>query len=384
MMDDIWSKIESHIRNDPRKERSYDEGYGTYMASKDFLDGREWNLANEIGSDKSTNLDISYTFENLAEGATAIPTVTRDGGTGAIVYRVVSGEQNCNVNFTTGLLRINKIGYCRVMARASASSGWAASLDIEALDFKQQAGRVTITPMTGIVYGTEEAVEFTTLSSSSPVFTVAGPCTYSNGMVMALSGEGECSLTIEVPGDADFTSATANIKIPMIRVQGDEVVLTDSKDFKTTLPKGGSIDILKAPDSVVGGCQVTGLKLTATTASGSCVLTYAAYNTATHSYPQTVHRVVLTTGTQTFASTVTKATKFTKKKNTRVLLSKTRVITTNFGAATSWVTNGQCRLTTSGNNIYVAVKTKTTCRISLKSKSIFGLPAITRNYTVGY
>jgi hypothetical protein len=66
------------------------------------------------------------------------------------------------------------------------------------------------------------------------------------------------------------------------------------------------------------------------------------------------------------------------------LLAKARTIKTNLGASTTWTTNGQCKITTSGNNVYVAVKAKTTCRVSLKSKSVFGLPVVTRSWTIGY
>jgi hypothetical protein len=97
-----------------------------------------------------------------------------------------------------------------------------------------------------------------------------------------------------------------------------------------------------------------------------------------------VHVVKLVNGAQSFPSTVTKAASFSKKRNTKVLLSKTRTIKTNLGASTTWVTNGQCKITTSGNNVYVAVKAKTTCRVSLKSKSIFGLPVVTRSWVIGY
>jgi len=94
--------------------------------------------------------------------------------------------------------------------------------------------------------------------------------------------------------------------------------------------------------------------------------------------------VKLVNGTQSFPATVTKAASFSKKKNTKVLLAKTRTIKTNLGASATWVTNGQCKITTVGNNVYVAVKAKTTCRVSLKSKSIFGLPVVTRSWTIGY
>jgi hypothetical protein len=97
-----------------------------------------------------------------------------------------------------------------------------------------------------------------------------------------------------------------------------------------------------------------------------------------------VHLVKLGSGTQSFPSTVTKAASFSKKKNTKVLLAKTRTIKTNLGASATWTTNGQCKITTSGNSVYVAVKAKTTCRVTLKSKSIFGLPVVTRAWAIGY
>ncbi len=384
MMDDIWGEIATHVQNDPRKERSYDEAVGTVNASKDFLNNREWNLANEIGTDKSGNLDIEYAFESYEVGATAVPTITRSGGTGSIVFKVVGGEANCSVNFSTGLLRVINTGYCRVLARASNSTGWAASIDTFELDYKQQPGQVTIEPITGITYNTEVALLFTSLSTSTPVVTVEGACSYSNGMIRALSGEGNCTAKVEVPADATYSAASATLQIPLLRVQEPEITLTDTPEYKGVLPKGGSINLLKAPDKIVGACTVSHLQLTATSSQGSCIVSWNAVTTSTQSFPLTVHLVKLGTGTHVFPSLVSKAATFSKKKNTRVLLSKTKVLTTNLGAASSWVTNGQCRVTASGNNIYAAVKAKTACRITLKSKSVFGLPAITRNWVIGY
>jgi hypothetical protein len=383
-IDDIWAEIEGDIRNDPRKERGYDEALGTANASKDFFGQREWNLNNEIGSDQATNLEVTYNFTGFGVGDTATPTVTRRGGTGQIVYKVVGGETNCSVNFTTGLLRINKLGYCRVMARSSVSPGWTASVDVDVFDNSSKQGKVEITPIAGIVYDTEAEVSFTSLSTATPTVSVTGPCTYSGTKILATSGEGICVLKVEVPTDGEFAAASATLQIPLLRVQEAETPLTDTLEYKGDLPKGGSINLLKTPDKVVGACAVSQSQLTANSSQGSCIVTFNAYTTPTQSFPLTVHVVKLVNGTQSFPSTVTKAASFSKKRNTKVLLSKTRTIKTNLGASTTWVTNGQCKITTSGNNVYVAVKAKTTCRVSLKSKSIFGLPVVTRSWVIGY
>jgi hypothetical protein len=381
---DIWAEIEADLRDDPRKESGYDQAFGTANASKDFFGQREWYLNNEIGTDQATNLEVSYQFTGYSVGETATPTVTRRGGAGSIVYKVVGGESNCSINFNTGLLRINKLGYCRVMARSSATPGWTASVDVDVFDHTVQPGKVEISPIEGIVYNTEEPVEFTALSTSTAVVTVTGQCSYANGKILAQSGEGSCALKVEVPGDDEFSAASATLQIPLLKAQGEATSLTDTAQYKGTLPKGGVINLIRTPDKIVGRCSVNELKLKAASLTGSCILTWNAYTTATHSYPQTVHIVKLRSGTQTFPSTVVKAASFSKKKNTKVLLAKSRTIKTNLGASATWVTNGQCKITTSNNNVYVAVKAKTTCRVSLKSKSIFGLPVITRSWAIGY
>jgi len=383
-IDDIFPSIQTHIRNDPWTGGNSDQAWGTANASKDFFGQREWYLDSEIGTDKATNLEVTYNFTGFGVGDTATATVTRRGGTGSIVFKVVGGESNCSVNFSSGLLRINKLGFCRVMARSSVSAGWTASVDVDVFDYKVKQGKVEIVPISGIVYNTEELVEFTSLSSSAAVVTVTGQCTYGNGKILALSGEGTCNLNIEAPTDGEFTSASATLQIPMLKVQGQEVLLTDSLEYKGVLPKGGVINLMRSPDKIVGGCSVNELKLKAESSTGSCIVTWNAYESATHSYPLTVHLVKLGSGTQSFPSTVTKAASFSKKKNTKVLIAKTRTIKTSLGASTTWVTNGQCKITTSGNSIYVAVKAKTTCRVSLKSKSIFGLPVVTRSWAIGY
>jgi hypothetical protein len=383
-IDDIWAQIDAHVRNDPRKERGYDEALGTANASKDFFGQREWNLTNEIGADQAANLEVSYNFTGFGVGDTATPTVTRRGGTGSIVYKVVGGEANCSVNFTTGLLRINKLGYCRIMARSSASTGWAASVDVDVFDNTAKPGKVEITPINGIVYNTEAEVSFTSLSTATPTVSVTGPCTYSGTKILATSGEGTCVLKVEVATDGEFTAASATLQIPMLRVQEPETPLTDTPEYKDSLPKGGSINLLKTPDKIVGACSISQMQLTANSSQGSCIVTFNAHTTATQSFPLTVHVVKMVSGTQSFPSTVTKAASFSKKKNTKVLIAKSRTIKTNLGASTTWTTNGQCKMTTSGNNVYVAVKARTTCRVSLKSKSIFGLPVVTRSWSIGY
>jgi len=383
-IDDIWAAIQADVRDDPRKERGYDEAFGTANASKDFFGSREWYLNSEIGSDQATNLEVNYQFTGFGVGDTGQPTVTRRGGTGSIVYKIVGGETNCSVNFNTGVIRINKLGYCRVMARSSVSPGWAASVDVDVFDNTAKPGKVEIAPIEGIVYNTEATVSFTSLSSASAVVTVTGQCTYGNGKILALSGEGTCTLIVEAPADGEFTSASATLQIPLLRVQEGEIPLTDTLEYKGELPKGGFINLVKVPDQVTGACNVNQLKLSSTASQGSCIVTFNALNTPTQAFPRTVHVVKLVNGTQSFPATVIKAASFSKKKNTKVLLAKTRTIKTNLGASATWVTNGQCKITTAGNNVYVAVKAKTTCRVSLKSKSIFGLPVVTRSWTIGY
>jgi hypothetical protein len=227
-------------------------------------------------------------------------------------------------------------------------------------------------------------VNFTSLSTATPTVSVTGPCTYSGTKILATSGEGTCVLKVEVPTDGEFSAASATLQIPLLRVQEGETPLTDTAEYKDSLPKGGSINLLKMPDKIVGACAVSQMQLTANSSQGSCIVTFNAYTTATQSFPLTVHVVKMVSGTQSFPSTVTKAASFSKKKNTKVLIAKSRTIKTNLGASTTWATNGQCKMTTSGNNVYVAVKARTTCRVSLKSKSIFGLPVVTRSWSIGY
>jgi hypothetical protein len=383
-IDDIFPSIQAHIRNDPWTGGNSDQAWGTANASKDFFGQREWYLNSEIGSDQATSLEINYTFTGFGVGDTGTPTVTRRGGTGAIVYKIVGGETNCSVNFNTGVIRISKIGYCRVMARSSVSSGWTASVDVDVFDYKVKQGKVEITPIDGIVYNTEAEVSFTSLSTATPTVSVTGPCSYSGTKILATSGEGTCVLKVEVPTDGEFTASSATLQIPLLRVQEGETPLTETLEYKGELPKGGFINLVKVPDKVIGACNVNGLQLSSSASQGSCIVTYNAYNTSTQAFPLTVHVVKLISGTQSFPSTVTKAASFSKKKNTKVLLSKTRTIKTNLGASTTWSTNGQCKITSSGNNIYVAVKAKTTCRVTLKSKSLFGLPVVTRSWSIGY
>ncbi|CAB4544147.1 unannotated protein [freshwater metagenome] len=383
-IDDIFTDIQTHIRTDPWTGGSSDGAWGTANASKDFFGQREWYLNSEIGSDQATNLEVTYNFTGFGVGDTATATVTRRGGTGSIVYKVVGGESNCSVNFSSGLLRINKLGYCRVMARSSATAGWAASVDVDVFNNTTKAGKVEIAPIDGITYNTEAEVSFTSLSTGTPAVSVTGPCTYSGTKILATSGEGTCTLLVEVPTDGEFTAASATLQIPLLRVQEQETPLTDTLEYKGELPKGGSINLLKAPDKVVGACTVSQLQLTATSLQGSCIVTFEAHNTPTQAFPRTVHVVKLVNGVQSFPSTVTKAASFSKKKNTKVLIATSRTIKTNLGASTTWVTNGQCKMTISGSHIYVAVKAKATCRVSLKSRSIFGLPVLTRSWVIGY
>ena len=383
-IDDIFNGIQTQIRNDPWTGGNSDQAWGTANASKDFFGSRIWYLDSEIGTDQATNLEVTYNFTGFGVGDTATATVTRRGGTGSIVFKVVGGESNCSVNFSTGLVRINKMGYCRVMARSAATAGWTASVDVDVFDNTAKQGKVEISPIDGITYNTEAEVNFTSLSTATPTISVTGPCSYSGTKILATSGEGTCTLKVEVPTDGEFTAASATLQIPLLRVQEAETPLTDTLEYKGDLPKGGSINLIKAPDKVVGSCTVNQLQLTANSSQGSCLVTFNAYTTPTQSFPLTVHVVKLVNGAQSFPSTVTKAASFSKKKNTKVLLAKTRTIKTNLGASTTWVTNGQCKITTSGNNVYVAVKAKSTCRVSLKSKSLFGLPVVTRAWVIGY
>ncbi|MEY4079223.1 MAG: hypothetical protein RIS80_992 [Actinomycetota bacterium] len=394
MLDDVWKSISEDVRTDPRKEAGYDYAAQVKDGSRNHLTWvYSWltdavnsnNLPNSPRVDKSSNISLSYPVpEEITAGLVLNPTVTRDGGASPVVYQVVNGLENCSVGFSTGVLTIKNVGYCRIAARTTAWGTWAASLDYYEILNTRITGDVTITPIDSIKFGETKTVAYQTRSKGAASLTAIGDCEVVSGFtISATSGSGDCTVTVDVEADGTFEATSSSISFVTERGNGVAKPLTKDANYIGSLPNGGSIELSQTPSLLIGNCKRVGRILYAKASSGSCLVTFSASQDANWNYPAKSHTVKLISGVQTFVGHLTTTGTYNIGFN-RWLIAKQVKPVTSMGVSTTWVTYGRCTISEVAGKTYVTLKTKTGCTVALKSNSYLGLPSLTNTWVLKY
>ncbi|MFM5951401.1 MAG: CotH kinase family protein [Micrococcales bacterium] len=393
MIDEVWNSINADIQSDPRKESGFDWATQVKDGAKNHVN---WisgyitdvvNSNNQIGSprlERSSNVSVKYSIpQDLAPGDSLSPIVSKDGGAGDISYLVTNGAENCSVGFTTGIIKITQIGYCRISVKASASASWAASINYFEILNSGVVGHVTIDPFGTLKLGQSKEITFTSSSKAAPELTVIGDCTNPSGMlVTATIANGECTVTIDVPGDGTWDAASDTLTFTTIR--GDAIKpLTRNLDYKGSLPNGGSVEMTQIPTKIVGNCKRVGRILYAKAAVGLCLVYFSATQDSNWNYAATTHTVQLQSGVQTIVGDLTAPGTYVAGSS-KWLIAKQAEIKTNFGAATTWTTAGKCSVSVISGKTFVTVRARPSCTVTLRSKPYLGLPVITKTWVLKY
>jgi hypothetical protein len=343
------------------------------------------NAAGAAPLNHSSYIRVSYPTDiKLAVGSRLAPTITRDGGTGGITYQVVRGTENCSVGFSSGVVTVRNLGYCRISAKAAVSGEWAASINYVDLMSASLPGAITIDPIASTTYNELTEVMFTSESTGPATLSTAGSCEVVDAVfIRALSGTGTCTVTVSVAGDTNFLESTASIDVPLAKATASAKKLTSNKLYKGKLPQNGYIPLNQTPSKLVGSCSRTGLKLIANAKTGTCSVTFAETSTANLIYPGITYTVQLVSATQNFVGTF--ASVGSKKiGTTKLVLASQASQITNFGAKATWSATTGCSLLKETARVSVKLRGRSTCTVTLKSESAFGLPSISKKWVLTY
>ena len=342
------------------------------------------NQPNTPRLEHSSNVRVSYAIpQDLAPGDRLTPTVTRDGGTGALSYLVVNGAENCSVDSSTGVITLKQTGFCRVSATAAASGSWATSMDYFELLNSSVSGKVTIDTFDSLKYGQTKTITYTSQSKAQPTLTVIGDCTNPSGLqVTPTVAGGECTVTIDVPSDGTWDAASGTISF--VTERGDAIKpLTRNVDYKGSLPNGGSIEMSQVPSKISGNCKRVGRVLYAKAGVGLCLISFAPTQDSYWNYAATTHTVQLTSGVNNIVGNLTAPGTYVAGA-TKWLIARQVSPKTNLGIGTTWTTAGKCSISVIGGNTYVTVRAKPSCTVTLKTKPYLGLPIITMTWVLKY
>lgn len=393
MVDDVWQSIKTYVESDPRKEQGYDAAIWGVDGAKNALNStsglvapvvNQSNAAGTVPLNHSSYLRFSYPSTTITVGTKLSPTIIKDGGAGGVSYQVVRGTENCSVGFSSGLVTVRAIGYCRISAKAAVSGEWAASINYVDLMSSNVAGSVNISPIASATYGELNEVVVEAQSTGVSTIDVSGPCELVDAVfVRALSGTGTCTITVNVAGDANYLASSASIDVPLAKAKAAAKKLTSSKLYTGKLPQNGYVPLNQTPSKIIGSCVRSGLKLIARAKVGSCIVSFAASESSNFSHPAVTHTVLLVPATQSFVGSF--ASIGSKQIGaTKLVLASQPTQVTNLGASASWSASSGCNLLKESNRVSVKLRGRSSCTVTLKSESAFGLPTISKKWVLTY
>ena len=379
MIQDVQSAISADVASDPRKEQSVNDWNWAVQDSRNFHSNQPAVVASQTNNNISSNVSLDYTYDQWINGATFEPNISH-GGTASAVFTVVNGNDKCSVNSSTGVVTVIKLGWCRVSVRVPTISGWGASIAYFTFLPGTVAGTASIDEIAPLAYDTTVELTVTADSIARPVLSVEGPCEINGQTLTAIAGSGTCVVGVRVPSDGTFTSASATTNVTLIRAQGEAYAASKTKGFTTkALPKGGAITLVRTPSKMTGPCKLTGKVLKATADKGVCTVSFAKWSDDFYNYAVQVTRIKLVSGTQVFASYLTKAGTF-KYPDGHQLSLKSPVIT-NWGQEGEFTTDGNCETSVDmGGSTWAFDSTGQTCKVTITVAKLFGLKGLTRTW----
>lgn len=391
---DVWQSISNDIISDPRKEQSYEAGVWTKDTTVNALNWVLNNTVNLVNSSNaagaatlnhSSNVALSYAVPaDVAVGSKISPTITRDGGTGALTYQVVNGTQNCSVGFATGVVTIKAMGYCRVSVKAAAAGEWAASINYADLMAGKFAGKVTLAPIPTAKFGELTEIQVTADSSATPVITATGACTLVDSVFISpTDASGTCNVSVTVPEDGSFLEGTATLAVPLSKGSAPAKPLTRNALYKGKLPVGGELALTQIPESVTGACSRTSKTLTAKADVSICVVKFGETQDSKWVYPAVTYYVQMVPATQGFLGSFAQ-TGGKKIGATKLILARQAEQVTSFGATGTWSSTIGCSVTKEQTRVTVKLKGKSSCVVTLKAADPFGLPAVIKKWVLSY
>lgn len=394
MIDEVAAVINPDIISDPRKESGYDSALWVQENTRNVLNwitgwiGDQVNSSNASGAPylrQSSYVRLSYVVpDDVVVGRKLNPVLVRDGGNGALTYRVVQGADNCSVNSTSGVVTVLAVGYCRVTVNVASDGPWATSLNHAELMDAKKDGQVIIEPIDSATYGTLTEVTFISKSISKASVKAAGPCRIVNEkFISPTSGTGTCTITVTAPADAKHVQATSEQDVALARADAPAKKLTNDKAFLGSLPSGGSLVLNQIPIQLTGNCSLSGKRLYAGAATGKCLVKFDASQDDKFNYPAKTFAVQMVSGAQAFVGTF--GTSGTRKIGaTKFVLARQGTQVTTLKASATWTASAGCTLIQEPNKVLVKLKGRSSCQVTLRSAPVFGLPTLVKTWSLTY
>lgn len=393
MIDKIAAAINPDVLSDPRKEHDYGTALWLQESSKNhinwvtgFIPGQV-NASNAQGItawEHSSAVALSYPLGSTSVGKKLNPTVTRAGGNGTLRYRVVAGTENCSVNAVSGVVTVLAVKYCRVSVSAATDGSWAPSINYAELMDARKDGLVIIDPIEGAKYGALTEVSFTSKSSSPSVVSATGPCKIVKKVFISpTSGTGTCTITVSAPADTTHLEAMAEQDVTLALGDGVAKKLTKNASFIGDLPSGGSIVLNQVASQVSGNCSQIGNRLYAGAASGTCSVTFDESQDEYLSYPAKTFTVRMVSSAQAFVGSF--GTSGNRKiGSTRYVLARQGTQLTTLNASATWTASAGCLLIQEQTRVLVKLKGRSSCQVTLRSVTIFGLPTLVKTWNLNF
>ena len=394
MVDDVAAAINPDILSDPRKESGYDVALWLQDNTRNVLNWITGWLVPQVNSSNASgtpNLEhssfvrLSYDEPgNVSVGQQLFPVLVRDGGNGTLTYRVVQGADKCSVNETSGVVTVLAVGYCRVTVTVASDGEWATSLNHAELMDAKKDGLVVIEPIDSAKYGVLTEVSYTSKSTSQASVTAVGPCRIVNEkFISPTSGTGTCTVTVTAPSDAKHASATAEQDVALARGDAPAKKLTKDKAFIGNLPAGGSLLLNQVPSKLTGSCSMNGQRLVAGASTGKCSVKFDASQDENWNYPAKSFTVRMVSGVQSFVGSF--GTSGNQKiGSTKFVLARQGTQITTLKASATWTATGGCSLFQEPTKVLVKLKGRSSCRVTLRSLPVFGLPTLVKTWNLTY
>ncbi len=242
---------------------------------------------------------ISFT-QTSATALTAGPVDVGGSGTSsnAVEYSTTSTGV-CTVDPASGSVTLVGVGTCAITINQAADSNYSGASATDSFIVTQGVGSIsfTQTPATALTAGPVSVTASGTSSNGLSYSTLStGVCTVNSATgIVTLVGVGTCAITINQPGDANYSAAAASDSFTVTQATQTITFTQPGATFYT-----GSVTLVGSANSGLGVtftsattavCTVSGTTVTAI-AVGTCTIhadqagnsSYAAAPTVTHSF----------------------------------------------------------------------------------------------------
>lgn len=355
--------------------------------TKNYLNARPMialSQAGLIGDIRAVpNLKLSYGEPGQFEvGKTFSPTLTYNGNSTTISYRVAKGSNFCSVDSSSGIVTAKAMGTCVITVLTGRTSTFNPQTAIYAIPLGRVEGLASFAAVEPLEYGQTVALDLTSTSNGMRKLTVLGPCQLNGVELTAKSGTGVCIVSAVVEADPANTEARAAITVKLTKTPVADYEYTKDANWLPglKLPIGATLKLSRKPSKVSGPCTLSSTTVKATKSTGTCLVSMPAWSTANSSYKARVIKIGVTAKTQSFPSSVPAAG--TKKIGSKpYVLANSESIVTNAGVTAEVSSGDSCFVFSDSGKTYVQMVGTAKCTVTLRAPAGYKVASTKRVWT---